>query len=77
MMELNTERIVAEVPQKEIVYVDMIFKSFEGIAVLTVSKKKNGKPGEIYLDVTKGTKKLVLHILKDLKSEFPVKIIKA
>lgn len=73
-MELNTERIVAEVPQKEIVYVDMVFKSFEGIAVLTVSKRK---PGEIYLDVTKGTKKLVLDILKDLKSEFPVKIIKA
>jgi len=72
-MELNTERIVAEVPQKEIVYVDMIFKSFEGIAVLTVSKRKSG---EIYLDVTKGTKELVLDILKDLKSEFPVKIIK-
>lgn len=71
-MELNTHRIVAKVPQEEIVFVDMVFKSFEGIAMLTVSKKE---PGEIYLDVTDGTEDLVLDILEDLDNKFPVEII--
>lgn len=70
-MEKNTHRIVAKVPQEEIVFVDMIFKSFEGIAMLTVSKEE---PGEIYLDVTDGTEDLVIEILEDLNNEFPVEI---
>jgi hypothetical protein len=72
-MELNTHRILAKVPQEEIVFVDMVFKSFEGIAMLTVSKQE---PGEIYLDVTDGTEDLVLDILEDLDQKFPVEIIK-
>lgn len=72
MKELNTHRIVAKVPQEEIVFVDMIFKSFEGIAMLTVSKKQ---PGEIYLDVTEGTRDLVIDILQDLDNKFSVEII--
>ncbi len=72
-MELNTHRIVAKVPQEEIVFVDMVFKSFEGIAMLTVSKQE---PGEIYLDVTDGTEDLVIDILKDLDDKFPVEIVK-
>jgi hypothetical protein len=71
-MELNTKRIVAKIPQEEIVFVDMVFKSFEGIAMLTVSKDDSG---EIYLDVTEGTKDLVLDILDDLSNKFEVKII--
>lgn len=71
-MELNTHRIVAKVPQEEIVFVDMIFKSFEGIATLTVSKEE---PGEIYLDVTDGTRDLVLEILEDLDDKFPVEVV--
>jgi len=70
-MERNTHRIVAQVPQEEIVFVDMIFKSFEGIAMLTVSKEE---PGEIYLDVTDGTEDLVIEILEDLNNRFPVEI---
>ncbi len=73
-MELNTHRIVAKVPQEEIVFVDMVFKSFEGIAMLTVSKQE---PGEIYLDVTDGTEDLVLDILEDLDDKFPVEIVKS
>lgn len=72
-MEKNTHRIVAKVPQEEIVFVDMIFKSFEGIAMLTVSKNDTG---EIYLDVTDGTRDLVLEILRDLDKDFCVEIIK-
>jgi len=72
-MELNTHRIVAKVPQEENVFVDMVFKSFEGIAMLTVSKQE---PGEIYLDVTDGTEDLVIDILKDLDDKFPVEIVK-
>jgi hypothetical protein len=71
-MELNTKRIVAKIPQEEIVFVDMVFKSFEGIAMLTVSKDDSG---EIYLDVTEGTKDLVLDILDDLSNKFEVEII--
>ncbi|MGM0445823.1 MAG: DUF4911 domain-containing protein [Bacillota bacterium] len=71
-MEVNTKRIVAKIPQEEIVFVDMVFKSFEGIAMLTVSKDDSG---EIYLDVTEGNRDLVLDILKDLSSKFEVEII--
>ena len=71
-MEVNTKRIVAKIPQEEIVFVDMVFKSFEGIAMLTVSKDDSG---EIYLDVTEGTRDLVLDILKDLSNKFEVEII--
>ncbi len=71
-MEVNTKRIVAKIPQEEIVFVDMVFKSFEGIAMLTVSKDDSG---EIYLDVTEGTRDLVLDILKDLGNKFEVEII--
>jgi len=71
-MELNTKRIVAKIPQEEIVFVDMVFKSFEGIAMLTVSKDDSG---EIYLNVTEGTKDLVLDILDDLSNKFEVEII--
>lgn len=71
-MEVNTKRIVAKIPQEEIVFVDMVFKSFEGIAMLTVSKDDSGK---IYLDVTEGTRDLVLDILKDLSNKFEVEII--
>ncbi|MDZ7672753.1 MAG: DUF4911 domain-containing protein [Halanaerobiales bacterium] len=71
-MELNTKRIVAKIPQEEIVFVDMVFKSFEGIAMLTVSKDDSG---EIYLDVTEGTRDLVLDILDDLSNKFEVEII--
>lgn len=71
-MELNTKRIVARIPQEEIVFVDMVFKSFEGIAMLTVSKDDSG---EIYLDVTEGTRDLVLDILDDLSNKFEVEII--
>ena len=71
-MEVNTKRIVAKIPQEEIVFVDMVFKSFEGIAMLTVSKDDSG---EIYLDVTEGNRDLVLDILKDLGNKFEVEII--
>jgi hypothetical protein len=71
-MEVNTKRIVAKIPQEEIVFVDMVFKSFEGIAMLTVSKDDSG---EIYLDVTEDNRDLVLDILKDLGNKFEVEII--
>ena len=71
--EEDTQKIIVRVPSEEIVFVDQIFKSYEGLAMLTVDHQEKGK---IILDVTEGTKKDVLRILEDLDSKFPVEIIK-
>ncbi len=69
----DTIKIIARVPQEELVFVDMIFKSYEGIAMLTLDE---GGDGIIKLDVTPGTYDLVMDVLNDLNKKFSVEIIK-
>jgi len=69
----DTKQIVIKIPQEEIVFVDMVFKSYEGLAMLT---ENHDEEGVVYLDVTEGTRDDVLKILAELAKEFPVKIIK-
>lgn len=71
--EKDTHQVIIKIPQEEIVYVDMIFKAYEGLAMLTISHEEEGV---IFLDVTKGTHDIVIEILEGLKEEFPVEIIK-
>ncbi|MFW5980128.1 MAG: DUF4911 domain-containing protein [Halanaerobiales bacterium] len=71
--EIDTHQIIIKIPPKEIVYVDMIFKAYEGLAMLTISKKEKGV---IFLDVTEGTHDDVLKIIKNLKNKIPLEIIK-
>ncbi|MFW5998192.1 MAG: DUF4911 domain-containing protein [Halanaerobiaceae bacterium] len=74
MPEKDTHQIKIKIPQEEIVFADMIIKSYEGLASLNVSRKEEGV---VYLDVTEGTKNEVMNILKDLnENEFTVEIIK-
>ncbi|MFW6387028.1 MAG: DUF4911 domain-containing protein [Bacillota bacterium] len=70
--ETDTHKIVVEIPEEEIVFADMVFKSYPSLAELTIN---HDEPGVIYLDVTEGTRERVLDILEDLgENHFPVKI---
>ncbi|HLV09382.1 MAG TPA: DUF4911 domain-containing protein [Halanaerobiales bacterium] len=69
--EKDTSRLKIKIPQKEIVFLDMLFKSYEGLAMVTVNKKEKGI---IYLDVTEGTRGEVINILRDLQERMPLKI---
>ena len=42
LQENDTQQITIKIPQEEIVFADMIFKSYEGLADLTVSKQEEG-----------------------------------
>ncbi len=68
----DTIKIIARVPQEQLVFVDMIFKSYEGIAMLTLDE---GGEGIIKLDVTPGTYELVIDVLEDLGEKFSVEIL--
>ncbi|MGM0437129.1 MAG: DUF4911 domain-containing protein [Bacillota bacterium] len=71
--EKDTHQIIIKIPQEEIVYVDMIFKAYGGLAMLTISHEEEGV---IFLDVTEGTHETVLDIVNGLREEFPLEIIK-
>ncbi|MDI3548410.1 MAG: hypothetical protein PWR10_2062 [Halanaerobiales bacterium] len=73
-MEKDTQKIKIKVPRSEIVFIDQVFKSYEGLAMVTVDKREKGI---LYLDVTAGTKPDVLEILKDLKQKFPLNILES
>ncbi|MFW5981588.1 MAG: DUF4911 domain-containing protein [Halanaerobiaceae bacterium] len=68
----ETIRMCIKVPRKEIVFVDMIFKASEGIALLTVGDLKDGI---LYLDMTEGTRPDVMGILEDMKERINLEII--
>lgn len=68
----DTQQIKVKVPPEEIVFMDMVFKSYEGLASLTVSSMETGV---ILLEVTAGTRKDVLAILADFSQRFSVKIL--
>jgi hypothetical protein len=71
MAEEDTTRIRLKIPQEEIVFLDMLFKSYEGLAMVTIERKEKGI---INLDVTEGTKADVLNILRDLQQRIPLTI---
>ncbi|MFW6389486.1 MAG: DUF4911 domain-containing protein [Halanaerobiales bacterium] len=71
--EIDTTKIKVKVPPKEIVFIDMIIKAYEGLAVLSVDKKEKGL---IYLDVTEGTKTDVIDIIEGLKKDIDINILK-
>jgi hypothetical protein len=73
-MDVDTRQIVIRVPEEEIVFLDQLFKSLEGLAMVTVDRKKRGI---ICLDVTDGTRPDVLDVLHDLKGKIPLQIVKS
>lgn len=72
MKETDTQRLTVKLPPAEIVFVDMVFKSYEGLAMLNVD---HDREGIIYLDVTAGTRPDVLDILEDFRKNISLKIV--
>lgn len=72
-MKLNdTYQMKVKIPPEEVVYVDMVFKSHEGIAMLKLDQKHEGL---IKLDYTPGTRETVLEVLEALNLEFDLEIV--
>ncbi len=67
----ETIRLKIKIPREEIVFLDMIFKSYGGLALVTVDHVKEGT---LFLDVTEGTKPDVIAILEDLQERIPLTI---
>ena len=72
MIEEDTYKIKVKVAPEEVVFVDMIIKSYEGLAMLTANRDEKGL---IYLDVTDGTYEDIMDILNNLNNKFPVEIL--
>jgi hypothetical protein len=68
----DTLKLRYEVDPKEINYIDMIIKAYEGIGKVNVD---HDFPGEIWIDVTEGTKAEVKEIMADLGQKFKVEFI--
>jgi len=68
----ETSRITIKVPREEIVFVDMLFKAYEGLALATIDRETSGL---IHLDITPGTRADVLAIIKDLQERMPLSIL--
>ena len=71
--EKDTTQIKIKAPKDEIVYIDMICKSYEGLAELIVSSEEKGV---IYFNVTEGTRGEILDILKNLQKDYSLEILK-
>jgi len=67
----ETIRLKIKIPREEIVFLDMIFKSYGGLALVTVDHVKEGT---LFLDVTEGTKPDVIAILEDLQERITLTI---
>ncbi|ADO76987.1 DUF4911 domain-containing protein [Halanaerobium praevalens] len=68
----NTLKLRYKVDPKQINYIDMIIKAYEGIGIVNVD---HDKKGEIWIDVTRGTKKEVKAVMEDLGKQFTVELI--
>lgn len=68
----DTLKLRYEVDPKEINFIDMIIKAYEGVGTVNVD---HDAPGEIWIDVTEGTKAEVKEIMVDLGQKFKVKLI--
>lgn len=71
-MQKDTQKLRYEVNPKEINFIDMIIKAYEGIGNLNVD---HDAPGEIWIDVTEGTKAEVKEVMADLGEQFKVELI--
>lgn len=71
-MKKNTLKLRYKVDPREINFIDMIIKAYEGIGKLNVD---HDNPGEIWIDVTEGTKSEVKEVMADLGEQFKVKLI--
>ncbi|CCU79403.1 hypothetical protein HSACCH_01307 [Halanaerobium saccharolyticum subsp. saccharolyticum DSM 6643] len=68
----DTLKIRYEVDPKEINYIDMIIKAYEGIGKVNVD---HDAPGQIWIDVTEGTKNEVKEVMADLGQNIKVELI--
>lgn len=68
----DTLKLRYKVDPKEINYIDMIIKAYEGIGTVNVD---HDTEDEIWIDVTEGTKKEVKEVMADLGREFTVQLI--
>jgi hypothetical protein len=68
----DTLKLRYEVDPKEINFIDMIIKAYEGVGTVNVD---HDNPGQIWIDVTEGTKAEVKEIMADLAQKFKVELI--
>jgi len=68
----DTLKLRYEVDTEEINFIDMIIKAYEGVGTVNVDHEA---PGEIWIDVTEGTKKEVEEVMADLSEQFYVEYI--
>lgn len=68
----DTLKLRYKVDPKEINYIDMIIKAYEGIGTVNVD---HDTEDEIWIDVTEGTKNEVKEVMADLGREFKVQLI--
>ncbi|RCW50502.1 MULTISPECIES: DUF4911 domain-containing protein [unclassified Halanaerobium] len=71
-MEIDTKKIKYRVPKEEIVFIDMVIKSYEGLGTVKVDQDN---PGEIWIMVTESTEKEVRDIMEDLGKKFKIEKI--
>lgn len=71
-METDTKKIKYRVPKEEIVFIDMVIKSYEGLGTVKVD---HDNPDEIWIMVTESTENEVRAIMEDLGKEFKVEKI--
>ncbi|ADQ14881.1 DUF4911 domain-containing protein [Halanaerobium hydrogeniformans] len=68
----DTKKIRYKVDPKEINFIDMIIKAYEGIGTVNVD---HDNPGQIWIDVTEGTEAEVKEVMADLGDQFYVELI--
>ncbi|MFN2341623.1 MAG: DUF4911 domain-containing protein [Halanaerobium sp.] len=68
----DTLKLRYEVDPQEINFIDMIIKAYEGVGTVNVD---HDNPGQIWIDVTAGTKTEVKEIMADLGQKFKVELI--
>ncbi len=68
----DTLKLRYEVDPKEINFIDMIIKAYEGVGIVNVD---HNNPGQIWIDVTEGTKTEVKEIMADLGQQFKVELL--
>lgn len=68
----ETIRLKIKIPREEIVFFDMLFKSYNGLVLVTITCGENETA---VLDFTEGCREDVLNILKDLQTRIPLTIV--
>ncbi|MCC3143713.1 DUF4911 domain-containing protein [Halanaerobium sp. Z-7514] len=68
----DTKKLRYKVDPKEINFIDMIIKAYEGIGTVNVD---HDNPGQIWIDVTAGTEQEVKEVMADLGDQFYVELI--